>query len=371
MPDLFVSKDEFKSLLDTTNGAIAASGEHLALQCFHVSVSKTKLTIAASDQANTIISSIPGEYEDTFDFLAPAQKIQPIVRLASPGLLQLSVEKNSMHISAANSSWEVKIPTAVTFPKVPKCQKADVEVSAEIFRDAIRATRRSMAETPLRPQLRMLSVRKGAMVACDGARLSQASLGEDFPRDFSASIPLSSVGLVWDLVKDESLKSVGIADLPNHSVFIAGETQVLTKKLTSSFPNVEQIMLRPALENKQSFTVARAEILKAVDRVRINADSSTDAIGLSLSEKSITVTARDVDGNTGSETIPSTWAGKDRLLIVNHKYLTSLIRGVQGENCHFFLGEDTKSRKSVVLLKDEEKQIYGLIPQFSGNLRVL
>jgi DNA polymerase III sliding clamp (beta) subunit (PCNA family) len=368
MSDLYISKTDFKQLIDVAYGAVSQG--HPALECFKVVVQKDKITVTASDQANTVITSLPGKFEEAFHFLVPAGKLRDIVRLAPQGLLQLTLESTVVTIVADMTSWTIKVPT-VEFPKIPKLVKPQVEMSADSFRSAIRATRKSIADSPLRPTLRMLSIRKGSMTACDGSRLSQASLGDSFPRDFSASIPHSSVNLVWELVKDDNITTVGLADSPNHCIYMAGNTCVLTKKLASSFPNVEQILLRPALENKQEFIVSHAEILKAVDRVRINADTKTDAIGLYLSSKSVTVTSRDNFGNTCSDTIPSTWTGKDRQLVINHKYLTSLVRAVESTECHFYLGDDTKSRKSLLLLKDEEKRIYAVIPQFAGNISVL
>lgn len=369
MPDLYMDKTELKELLDRTSGAVASSGAHPALQCFHFSVKKTSLTVTTSDQANTIIATVPGEFAEAFEFLAPASKLTPIVRMAPSGLIQLTVEKLVLSIVAGSTSWDIKTPD-VKFPKIPKPVKPAVQIEGAVLRGAIKATRKSMAESTLRPPLRMLSIRKGSMTSCDGARLSQASLGEEFPRDFIASIPFGSVPLVWDLIKDESVQVVGIADLDNYCSYTVGDVQLLTKKLSASFPNVEQILLRPALENKQEFIVDRSELIRAIDRVRINADTDTEAIGLSLYEKSVTVSTRDSDGNTSSEVVPSSWTGKDRVVIVNHKYLTSMIRGVNCAECHFFLGEDSKSRKSVLLMKDQEAGVVGLLPQFSGSLRV-
>ena len=84
----------------------------------------------------------------------------------------------------------------------------------------------------------------------------------------------------------------------------------------------------------------------------------------------MTVLARDTDGNTSAEVVPSSWTGKDRNVAVNHKYLTAMLRGVSCDVCHFFLGEDSKSRKSVLLMKDEEAGVVGLLPQFSSSIRL-
>lgn len=315
-----------------------------------------------------------GEYEEGLDFIAPASRLHSIVRQAPNGLLQLTIKGTLLTVVSGATSWDIKMPV-VPYPKMPLPKYPELEISAEVLREAIKATRKAMAESHLRPSLRMLSIRKGAMTSCDGSRLAQFSLGEDFPRDFDTAIPFNSVGLLWELLKSQDIEGVGLSNMESHHVFVIrekdkGDVILLAKKLTSTFPNVEQLMLRPALENKQAFEVSRAELIKAIDRVRINADPETEVIGVALSDKSLTVASRDKDGNSSSEIIPSSWIGKDRILTVNHKYLTSLLRGLDSTNSLFYLGEDTKSRKSVLLLKEEEKGFYGIIPQFSGTVRI-
>lgn len=369
MPEIHLTKQLLKSLVERVSGAVATSGGNIALQCYHFQVTPEAVTVTASDQSNTLTITEAGEFGDSFEFMAPAVKFKPIVRQATDGLVQLSVSSGSLTIVAGATSWDIRMP-AVSYPKMSKSSGVDCKVPVEVMREAIKATRKSMAEDPLRPSLRMLSIRKGYMTACDGSRLCQISMGEDFPKDFTTSIPMNSVAILADLVKGNEFQYVEMSSTDSHNVFSVGNVRLYAKKLTSDFPNVEQLMLRPALENKQSLIVDRSELAKAIDRVRINADTETDAIGLSLSAKSVAVASRDKDGNSSTEIIPSNWMGKDRVLVVNHKYLTALLQGIASPECHFMLGEDTKSRKSVILLTDEERGFNGVIPQFSGTVKI-
>jgi DNA polymerase III sliding clamp (beta) subunit (PCNA family) len=369
MPEIHLPKQVLKSVVERVSGAVATSGGNVALQCFHFNVTPQALTVTASDQSNTLMVTELGEFDSSFEFMALASKFKPIVRQCSDGLVQLGLSNNTLTVVAGTTSWEIRMPS-VTYPKLSKAYKVECEIPVSVLREAIKATRKSMAEDALRPSLRMLSIRKGYMTACDGSRLSQISLGEDFPKDFTTSVPYNSVALLADLVKDNEFDIVKMSSTASHNIFEIGPVVLFAKKLTSDFPNVEQLMLRPALENKQELVVDRTELVKAIDRVRINADVETDAMGLSLSAKSVAVASRDKDGNSSTEIIPSSWMGKDRVLVVNHKYLTALVRGISSDECHFLLGEDTKSRKSVLLLKDEERGFNGVIPQFSGTVKI-
>lgn len=373
MPELNISKDTLKFLLDKTSGAVAGNGAHPALQCFHFKTTEGNLTVTASDQKNTIVVSEKGDYEVGLDFIVPAARLHSIVRQSVQGILQLSISGTVLSLVSGMTSWDIKMPV-VKYPKIPKPKYPEAEIDAELLRDAIKATRKSMADSPMRPSLRMLSIRKGSMTSCDGSRLAQFNLGEEFPREFSTVIPFDTVPVLVEMIRGSDVRSIGMSNMDSHHVFVVREDSrdviLMAKRLSSRFPDVDQMMLRPALENKQEVQVSRLELIKAIDRVRINADSDTDVIGIALSDKSLVVSARDTEGNSSSEVIPSSWIGKDRLLTVNHKYLASLLKGLDSDNSTFFLGEDSKSRKSVLLLKDEESGFYGIIPQFTGVVRV-
>jgi DNA polymerase-3 subunit beta len=349
--------------------AVAPSGSTPALQCFYFEVRESELLIAASNHECSVIVTEDVLSNDIFSFLVPAQRFLSIIKGCSTGMVQVSVSHNLLTVAAGVSVWEIKLP-AVTFPELPKVKKPSVLISGPVLREAMKATRRSMSTSPYKPTLRMLDISKGKMTSCDGLRLTQASLGEDFPYDFTTAIPCAAADVVWSLIKDDSVKEVGLGVLDKQYLYQIPGASILAQKMVSRFPDVDQIMLRPAMENKLVLVVSRSGFLSAIDRVRINADTETEAIGLVLSAKSITVTSRDINGNGGTETIPSSWMGKDRTLIVNHKYLTTLLRSVDSPECKFFLGEDTRSRKSVLLLVDEDKGITGLVPQLVGNVRV-
>lgn len=368
MPELHVSKDDVKSALDRVSGAIVSSGSHPAFECFFFQVSPSGSSVTAANRACMLTTGCSVESESSFSFLVPASRLQAIVRQAGSGILQFSVQKNNLTIVASTVSWELKLPV-VSFPSVPDRIEPEASVPSSVLRDAMAATRKAMAVSALRPTLRMLEMSRGKMTACDGVRLAQASLGEGFPQEFSSAVPADAVDLLWGMVKSPQ-GSIGMSSTASQHVFMSELLTLTVQKLTSKFPNVEQLMLRPALENTHRLVVSRTELLKAIDRAKITADPETSALGVTLSLKSAVISSRDMDGNGSSEVIPSNWTGKDRTLVVSHKYLETLVRSSSSSECRFYLGDDTRSRKSVILMRDDEKGVYGVIPQFSGNVRV-
>jgi hypothetical protein len=102
--------------------------------------------------------------------------------------------------------------------------------------------------------------------------------------------------------------------------------------------------------------------------VRINADTETSAIGLRISDGHLTVVSRDKYGNAAEEELLAGWSQGDRLIVVNHTFLSDMLTMYDAASCQFRLGTDTKSRKSPVMLSDEESGTVGIIQQLSAAL---
>ncbi len=77
----------------------------------------------------------------------------------------------------------------------------------------------------------------------------------------------------------------------------------------------------------------------------------------------VAVLTKDSSQNGASVPIPARWKGKDRVLVVDPSHLLDLVKSNSVDTCSVHLGEDTRARKSVLLLKDEATGLRGLIPQ--------
>jgi len=361
-----INKGILGPLLTRGLSVVPQSGAVPVLQCFKLDISPDRLAVSSTNLENSILSVTDNvQTIDTFSFVVPAKKFSSIIAKTEMGEIDLTITANVLEIVSGNASWQVQLPSGEAFPMLPQVTSL-FPVDVENFKASFLAVRKFASSDVTRPSLRMIHIEKGKMTACDGIRFSQAVLNEDLTHNLNFDIPALSGDHLVSLLKDAAELNIGITD--SHLVFNVGNTSLFMNKLTATYPSVEQIMLRPALENKTSLKFDKVELTKAINRVRINADLTTEAIGLAISPTSITVTSKDKNGNGASDTIPASWPSKDRLLIVNYNYLLQLLQSASTDECEFLLGEDTKSRKSVILLKEDS--YIGLFPQTSGNLRV-
>jgi DNA polymerase III sliding clamp (beta) subunit (PCNA family) len=218
----------------------------------------------------------------------------------------------------------------------------------------------------VRPSLQMIDITNGKVTACDGVRLQQVFLGSDFPMNLQ--VPINAVDDLTTLLKltEESLHTIKIGETENHLVFEVQNDTYLLNKLVVAFAPVEALLLTPAMMNKDKFTVERADLLAAVKRVRITADEDISAVSLELNDDELSVSAQDALGNTSHERVPIVYKGS-RQLILNHKYLAEMLMMYVGSTCSFYLGTDTKTKKSAILLKDDETSTFGVINQMKKD----
>lgn len=361
-----ISKSVFQGLLNKVAPVIPSSAVLPIIQCVRIQGSPDSLTVTATKLDNSIIAcSDEVQTLDDFDIVVPFKRLKDIITKADAGDMDITLSDNVAHIVSGATSWEVQLPSGDSFPAIPEVS-ASVSIDGAVFRDSFNLVRKFASTDVTRPSLRMIHIANGKMTGCDGIKFTQVGLA-DLPVDFSLDIPSASADLVVHVLKD--VNNLRIGQTPLHLVLEGDYCRLVINKPTSTFPNVEQIMLRPALENKTVLKAERSDLLRAVARIKVNADPETEAIGLSITPTSITLSAKDMAGNKALETVPASWTSKDRVLVVNCSLLTQLLSSSSQSECTLYLGEDTKSRKSVLLSKDEAG-VVSLIPQMSGNIRI-
>lgn len=294
----------------------------------------------------------------------PAAKLLSIVRQSEEADVHLSVKGNTATIEIGKASWEVRLQPAADYPELPDASTVELHpTDRKKFLGAISAVKYAAAKETNRARMMALNVEGSTITACDGVRFQQAGLGADFP--IPMQIPIGAVDDLVKLMNTTEADEIRVGESESHLVFGIGTDLFLVNRMMSVYPDLRETLLRPALANDAHFSVGRGDLLSAVRRVRINADPETSAIGLYLEKDSVTVRSKDKFGNAATEVLSAGWGHAPRLLVVNHQFLVDLLVAFPFPVCSFFLGADTKSRKSPILLKSES--LLGTVQQMAAH----
>lgn len=350
------------------------------LSNFMVRVSAQGLRFAATDLELMITVHSPvvqvdgiadGAYQDV---VLPARRLLAILREAPEGEVTITVSADSALITAGQASWTIKLSSdGNDFPAIPGLSEVTLhETPRQALVTALKAVRHAVSKAGAKPRLSQVDIRKATdgvmkVTASDGPRFAQVPL-PGFPvamRIPAAGTPAATDELVRMLTASEA-ETIQVGFLAKKMVFSFDSTVFTVDPLQEDFPDVETLLLAPAMMNDQSLTVDRSELVQAVHRVRVNADRESSAIGLKLTPGKMTVFARDTYQNQAEETIDAGWTGGTRQLVVNYAFLLDMLSVYSGASCQFRLGKDVGKRRSALLLRDDK--FTGVLTQMVASL---
>lgn len=354
------------ALLDKASNVIPTKEVIKVLRNFQVEAKDNRLRIAASDLELSIICTTSMVKVDTPGrIVLPAKKMQEICRNASGEDVSIEVVDGTATVLCGRTSWTLKLDLdGDTYPPLP--EDADVTLY-EIDRGRLLGGLGSVryAADASRPNMAMIDFTDGKFTATDGSRFQQAQLGEDFP--LSIQIPIAAVDDLIKILRGMDMKDIQIGESENHLVFRTGTDTFIVNKLMSSFPDIESKFLGPAANNTDELHIGREELLAAIRRVRINADTDSSAVLLRLHSDTISLVAQDKGGNASTEDLAAGWKYPPRDVVVNHKFLTDMLNMYDGLVCKFYLGAATKTKKPPLMLRDEVTGLIGLVQEMRAD----
>lgn len=335
------------------------------LKCFQFQVDPQRLRVVASDLEMSLIASTPlVSVHQPGTAVFPAKKLLEVVKTAQDADINIAVKNTTARIQIGRASWTLQLPGGHDYPAMPAITEAEfATVSRRQFAEAITAVRYAASRDPSRANLNIITLAGGKLTACDGSRIQQIRI-PDLPVDLR--IPISAVDDLLRLLKISELELIDVGQSPDKLIFRFASDIFIVSKFYAQFPDMEAQMLRPAMENRHRLNVAKADLLDAIRRVRINADTESSAIALEMIGDALTITAKDKFSNDASETIDATWSGQARSIMVNHRYLSDMINTYGDANCTFRLGDDTRTRRTPILLQSAAGNV-GVLQQMQSD----
>lgn len=352
-----------RPLLDRVVTAVPTRDVMEVLKHVQLTASAGRLTLTATDMDLGLRASTD-EVKITRAGTAvmPAKRLVEMLRTAADDLLVLNVHGGHAALTAGRTGWRLRVPTGADFPTLPVLDEAVIHTTDRVrFAAALLAVRYAAGTESYRPALAAVELRAGKATACDGTRFAQARTD---PALTTVTIPTAAVDRIIKLctaaVTDDC---VDLSVTDRYIGVRVGDTELIATKLLLPYPDLDAALLRPALTNKHPLRVDRDLLRTAITRVRLAADPDTCAVALHLARDRIAVAGRDPHGNTAVDHIPAGWSGAERTLVVHHRHLADLITHHPSGDLTFMLGEDTKTRRSSILLRAEHEVTVGVVQQ--------
>jgi DNA polymerase-3 subunit beta len=359
-----INREVLLSLLEKAIGVVPTRDMVPVLTNFQFQVSENELRVVASSlEMAIVVSTSQVECKVAGVEVFPARTLLTIVKEADSGsTVFIEVTPVGAVIVAGGFSAEIRLNSGSDFPGMDKLHLVEFhEIERVPFVEAVSAVKYALPGKDFSGQdsLRMISIKGGKFTACDGSRFQQVRIDGFRLQMQLATDRLSNLLKVLTSTDQETIE---IGECKHKLIFRLGNVVFYMNKLEDPYPNVEQLWLRPALSNDQEFVVNRQELITAIKQVRVAADTG-NAIGLKIDETSVEIITKDLNDNTAKTTIPCKWVGKPKVIVLNYMHLAEMLKAYKKPECRFLLGEDTRTYKAPLLLKDDDTQAIATVPQ--------
>lgn len=301
----------------------------------------------------------------------PGRKFLEVVKLSPKKWVHLQAVGSTLYVRSGNVRWSIQVDSA---PKKVKFLKTEtsypVDIPRRAFLDALKIVLKSAPDNNSREALQQVQIKGGFATVCDGTRMHRKQI-QEFPAktDFNIQIPAAKL-LIKGLSKSDS-ELISVEITKTAMLFDVGTEKFITQRSILPFPNVDQLLIAPAVRNEHTLSLDRSELIQSIHRVKVNSDPTSATVALTIQKTAkdtheVKITARDFGGNSSEDTIPATWFGPEKFdtLYVHYRKFLDMLESTGDEFVFLKLGDaPSKGQKSPIYLHEPEDGLTVVLQQ--------
>lgn len=331
-----VALTDLQKALQKVLPAIPTKSTMPVLEHFHATLDGGELTCTATDQEITISLAIPVMGEANGSVLIPARQFNDLVKeLGSSGTITIQVDDAfTVFVRTPTGSFEMKGLDVVEFPPIPSFPESQAaSLSKENMSRMANKTVFAVSTEEYRPSMTGVFFQfdgaNATAVATDGFRLSRVTVSapddKPFPENLEVIVPARAVELLRKVDAD-----VSVEVSRTHARFTIGSLMITTRIIDEKYPPYQNVI---PTDNDKTLVVNQREVLKAIKRVSLFANTNTRHVRFKLNEQSLDVHSEDEEsGGKGTETIPCDFSHAEFEVGFNYRFLEEAIKNINADD---------------------------------------
>jgi DNA polymerase III subunit beta len=366
-----VSTSELLRQLNIANGAISTNPVLPIMEDFLFQIKKNKLTITSTNLETTIVTQIDVTADQDGDIAIPAKILLETIKALPEQPITISVDDNyGIKILSAFGEYKLSGDNPEDFPKTP--EESDVETlvvnSKKIQKgitNTIFATSNDELRLAMTGVLLHVDFTKMHFVATDAHKLVKYTIG-NLSTDIARSliVPKKGLNLVKGALSDEVDVSISFNKV---NIFFAFDrTKIVCRLIDAKYPEYNAVI---PVDNPYDAIINRKDFQNSLKRITIYANKSTNQVILNLTDKSMTVSAQDLDfSNEATEQLSCSFTGEPMTIGYNAKFLGEMLGVLEKDEIKLMLS--TPNRAGIIVPTEEEpgeELLMLVMPVMMGN----
>ena len=341
--------------INVLSGAIQTNPVLPVLEDFLFVLSGNDLSITATNLESTIISHVQVNGEEDGAIAIPAKILLDTIK-ALPGqpiTLMTIEDTNNIEITSSYGKYKLTGDAADEFPELPKIEEPqEIEIKCETLNTALSKTLFATSNDELRAAMTgiytVIDYNKITFVATDAHKLVKyTSSGISTEATGSFIVPKKAMSLLKNALPSEG--SVKLSYNKTNAFFNFGESELVCRLIDAKFPDYNMVI---PVDNPNNMIVNRTDFQQSLRRISIYANKTTNQVGLTINDGSLTISAQDLDfSNEATEQLPCQFDGEPIIIGFNARFLAEMLNAIDGEEIKMELS--TPSKAGIVLPTDQ------------------
>jgi DNA polymerase III subunit beta len=344
-----VQSSDLLKQLQIAGGAIGSNPVLPILEDFLFTIKDNQLTIAATDLETSITTSLDVMSDSDGTVAVPAKILLDTLKAlpTQPVTFSINDDNFAIEIMSAYGKYKLAGENGADFPNVPTVEdESSVTVPAAMLSAGINKTLFATSNDELRPAMTGVYVQIGnekiTFVATDAHKLVRYSFSDiqTGSEDTAFIVPKKALNLLKNALPQNDQVTMSFSKA--NAFFSFANVNMVCRLIDARYPDYNAVI---PVNNPNRVTMNRADFQSSLKRIAIYANKTTNQVVLNINEKSVTISAQDLDfSNEATEQLACNYAGEGAMTIgFNAKFLVEMLGVMEGEEIQIDLSTPTRA----------------------------
>jgi DNA polymerase III subunit beta len=361
-----VSSSALLKELNHINGVVTTNPVVPILENFLFEIESGRLVITASDLQTSMITELDVEAKESGSIAVPAKILMETLKNLPEQPITFSINEDTYSIELSSDIGRYKLAgeNAMDYPKMPEVTNGfSVDISSHILGSAISNTIFATSNDELRLAMTgvycQLSPTNTTFVATDGHRLIRyRRVDVASENEHAIIIPRKALNLLKTTLPSEN-SNVVMEFNKSNAYFHFNNIKMICRLIDERYPDYQNVI---PLNNENTMTIARLELLNSLKRIAIYANKSTNQVRVKITGSEIQISAEDLDfSNEANERLSCEHDGEDIEIGFNARLLIELLSNIDSKEISLKLSEPNRAGLVVPKETDENEDILMLV----------
>ncbi len=363
-----ISSSALSSRLQAISRVINSKNTLPILDCFLFDIKDNILSITASDNETTMITTVEiSETSENGSFAIGAKNVLDAIKEISEQPLAFDVNLQTLEITISyqNGKCSVVGQSAEEYPKYAELEENSVHFSlgADVLLNGITRTIFATADDELRPVMNGIyfdiTPDNITMVASDGHKLVRNKNLSTKNNEKSAFIlPKKPATLLKNILgKEQGDVSIDFDD--RYASVMLSNYRMVCRLIEGRYPNYNAVIPQ---NNPYKATIDRIGFLSALRRVSVFSSASSSLIKVRLLSNEIIVSAQDIDFSTSAEEkLICSYEGEPMSIGFKATFLIDILNNLNGQDIIIELADPSRAGVIIPAEQPENEEVLMLL----------